>query len=1274
MADSRAFSVAKLDDQSWASLGDAVERFEASWQTTPGAELAPFVPSSGGPLRKRVLIELIKVDQEYSWRSGERRTLEAYLSDWPELRSNREAVVELLEGECLTRTVFDGLPTLDELRSRFPKLCHEIDLDAIDAKAETERPSGRKPAAPLAASDTSDGTAHEIASKPDVLPLRVGNQFGRYEIRGLLGRGGTATVYRAYDGQLGREVALKIPRFDPAAEPTVLERLVREGRAAAAIRHPNICPIFDAGQVEGTYYVTMALIEGASLAAWIQEGRAIAPCEAAGIVQKLAQASDRAHASGIVHRDIKPSNVMIDEAGEPVLMDFGLARQAQDAAITTTGSLVGTPAYMSPEQVRGEHEQVDHQTDIYGLGVLLYHLLTGRLPFSSPLPRVLAEIERGKPPRPRSVRPELDRVLEAICLKAMATRPADRYQSAGEMAAALEEYLGSERQAAKSPPRRTRRLLLGAAGGALVLLAGVLVYLNTGEGTLVLNVNEPDVQLAIDGQRQKVEIRSPRDRIDVTVSAGQHQLEVTKDGFTSYTREFRIFRGGKAELSAKLLPLSNVEAWRPSTGRLVGREPGSRAVAVELAALAERIEAGVSDDPQDEKVVALREELVDFNRRHVGTPEAIRAAELMAQLPWPADNLRRDEIPSYELQVAGGGDPTKAPPELVAIWGDSRLNHWTGWVPSTHSIAFHPEGHTVATAGGTSDGTVRLWDIATGKQERVFVHSHVLGAAFSPDGTRIASVSEGEGGSVKLWETATGREILVFPGHSGYVGAVAFSPDANTVASGGITDKTVRLWDTDTGRERATLNHGASIQSLAFSVNGEILASGGGGMAKLWKMPSGEPLRTFTREDDSGTETHVALSTDGKLLAAGSAHIASPNGLLTVWEVSTGKQLLSLEEEVLRGFPLAFSPDSRTLAIGSGAGLKRFDVTSWRKLPTIPAGSVKCLAFSPDGKLIASRSSGAPGLRIWDAATGEEHSSARGELCAADICPLAISLDGRILAGASRERIRLWDMASGRELEPPLGHQGQVNCLAYSPDGRLLAWGSEDGTVTLWDALQQRPHASFRHPLRVRSVAFSPDGKTLASASWDKSVKLWDLATGSEIATLRGHTGSVNAVAFSPDGLTLASASGAPDGKTDQTVRLWNVATGQTRQLLEGPPIWHLCLAFSPDGRLVASGGHGLKVWDADTGELRFYRPSGITIFSLAFSPDGRTIAAASSYGMLQFWNAQDGESQSTLRLAPGGNILNLTYTPDGRHLVTANGNGTIYILRLASVPLFGAK
>jgi tetratricopeptide (TPR) repeat protein len=313
--------------------------------------------------------------------------------------------------------------------------------------------------------------------------------FGRYELRELLGRGGMGAVYLASDSQLHRLVALKLPRLRGEDHPEARERFLREARAPAGLHHPNICPVYDAGEIDGALYLSMAYIEGEPLSRRIQRQGPLPVGEAAALAATAARAMQEAHDRGIVHRDLKPANVMVDRRGQPVVMDFGLAQrtaQAGEARLTQSGAVVGTPAYMAPEQAQGgDGGTVGPACDVYSLGVVLYEMLAGRLPFRAEgVGQLLAQVQRDPPPRPSEFRPDLPPGLEAVCLRALAKKPAERFASMTDFAAALAPF--TERAPAPAacnllqtvdyvPPRR-RRWWLAAAGLLLAVLAGVLWY------------------------------------------------------------------------------------------------------------------------------------------------------------------------------------------------------------------------------------------------------------------------------------------------------------------------------------------------------------------------------------------------------------------------------------------------------------------------------------------------------------------------------------------------------------------------------------------------------------------------------------------------------------------------------------------------------------------------------------------------------------------------------------------------------------------------------
>jgi hypothetical protein len=480
-----------------------------------------------------------------------------------------------------------------------------------DVHVHRETPSPDRTASPVT-EDRQASRAPETKAPVARFPEEFPAPFGRYRILELLGKGGMGAVYLAHDTQLDRPVALKVPQFEAADEPQVLERFYREARAAATILHPNICPLHDVGEVAGTPYLTMAYIEGKPLSEFAA-ARPLTPRQSGLLVRKLALALQEAHKRGVIHRDLKPSNVMIDRRGEPIIMDFGLARRtrARDPRLTQRGSVLGTPAYMPPEQVSGDIEATGPASDVYSLGVILYELLTGRLPFIGDAMAMLSQVLMDEPPAPSELRPDLDPALEAICLKAMAKKIEDRYASMAELAAALTDTLRSSTPAsgpAAAPPpkpavvetkaeaegfrtsqmgglrsvanlhaqlrarktgadrsrRRPKRaggrkvpawVWLTSAGLGVALLVGlvaaVVVRMKTRDGVLVVEVNEPNAEVYVDGNRVTVTWRDGGKKAEVRVKPGTHKVEVKKGGLTAYGEEVTLEAGGKKPIRAR---------------------------------------------------------------------------------------------------------------------------------------------------------------------------------------------------------------------------------------------------------------------------------------------------------------------------------------------------------------------------------------------------------------------------------------------------------------------------------------------------------------------------------------------------------------------------------------------------------------------------------------------------------------------------------------------------------------------------------------------------
>jgi predicted Ser/Thr protein kinase len=424
------------------------------------------------------VLQLARAELRQRLERGEECCAEDLLALLPALSSHASLAIDLVYEEFVLRGKLGQQPRPEDWLARFPQWQEQLRRQfQIHGMLHPE-------------------IDHSAATTPDTPPQpgvqqRPGREaaperFGDYELLEKLGEGGMGVVYKARDTVLGRIVALKRMGRGKLALPQEIERFYREARAAAQSPHPHIVPVYDFGEHAGEHYLTMAFVSGGSLAD--HRERFAEPRAAVALLEKVARAVQAAHEKGIIHRDLKPANVLLDEQGEPLVSDFGLAKRVDDdVGLTHTGDVLGTPAYMAPEQAAGRISQISARTDVWALGVMLYELLTGQRPFAGPdRSAMTVQIQSVDPPPPRTLRPQVDRALELIVLKCLEKDPEQRYRSAQALVDDLQRWQRGERISARPEgwPRRLRRSLLrgsrwrvlAATGlGLALLLGGVLL-------------------------------------------------------------------------------------------------------------------------------------------------------------------------------------------------------------------------------------------------------------------------------------------------------------------------------------------------------------------------------------------------------------------------------------------------------------------------------------------------------------------------------------------------------------------------------------------------------------------------------------------------------------------------------------------------------------------------------------------------------------------------------------------------------------------------------
>jgi WD40 repeat protein/serine/threonine protein kinase/tetratricopeptide (TPR) repeat protein len=1024
---------------------------------------------------------------------------------------------------------------------------------------------------------------------PPDKPGRLG-QLDRYEVIETIGHGGMGVVLKAIDRSLQRIVAIKVLAAHLATSPGARKRFIREAQAAAAVRNDHVISIYAVEESRELPYLVMEYIEGVSLEERIRGAAPLGLKEILRIGMQTAAGLAAAHAQGLVHRDIKPANILLENGVQRVkITDFGLARTVDDASLTQSGIVAGTPQYMAPEQARGE--PVDQRTDLFSLGSVLYTLCTGRAPFRAE--GTMAVLKRVCEDRSRPIReinPEIPDWLVETIDRLHAKNPADRWQSASELADLFERQLAYLQHPTGEPPPRpppvrpasqARGRVRNVALAAFVIVAAGLVLT---ELSGLTRLTAPVRRLIPAGVARDDSHATDKDR---------GQSDIRRDPQKSVVEETQTTDPKPAGLALPRLPV--------------------------LDQLQE------SDIPPAERFPWQPRELVAVLGEH-------------RQRHW--DTIRTVTFsPDGKLFASAGHDR-----QICLV--DAGTMHMqlvlSGHAREIYGVAFSPDSRRLLSTG--ADGTIRLWDLSTGRERLRFQGPDVSTncVAFSADGRR--AISGSDDALVRVWDIDTGWELRRFAGHEAAVGPVEFSRDGQRAISASL-DRTARVWDVATGRQISKFaEHRGMVQGLAFLPDGRralssnyLLGSDSGQSSpadyslRLWDVETGAELHRF--EGHQQPVVTLAVSADGHRAAS-----CSLDGTVRVWDLESGAELARIAHDRVSGragvgqmWTVALSPDGSQVAYG-GAGFYRA-VRVWgidRNKELFPLsghfGIASSIALSIDGQYALTGSWYETAVRLWDVATRRELRPFLGHTDG--IWCTGFAPDSQfVLSGSADRTLKLWEVDRRKAVHSFEGHTGAVNMFAVSPDGRravTAGWFNGDETVRHWDLENQRELGRFVGHARggVDYVAYAPDGERVATAGGDHSVRVWDANTREQLDSCMGHTGQVLCVAFSPDGSQLASSD------VDGTVWTWRPEQGLVtgRQFPRRHQTHVRSVAWAPSGSALATCDiDGLVViWDAATGSrLREWKFPG-WVNMVAFAADGRHLLTANGNGTIYILRLDD--------------------------------------------------
>lgn len=1071
-----------------------------------------------------------------------------------------------------------------------------------------------------------------------------------YQIDGEVARGGIGRVLAARDERLDRRVAVKVLLEESGDYE---DRFVREALVTARLQHPAIVPVYEAGRwPTGEPFYAMKLVSGKPLLEIIEECRTLD--ERLPLLTRVLAVADAmayAHERHIIHRDLKPANILVGAHGETVLIDWGLAKDLRESnasssndvgvdlgalahennALTMMGSVMGTPSYMPPEQAAGD--SVDERADVYALGAILYHVLSGKQPYAGydglqTIMRVLEE-----PPQAlEALQGGIPRDLLTIIEKAMHRERDLRYPTAKEFAEDLRRFLAGQLVGAHHYSSRERVIRFVRKYRAAFAVACVAVVLMAFNGALFVSriVKERD---RAENERHHAEVARQQ-----SIAAEEHAT-ARADELTLVEARAAVERDPNAAL-AWLKALSPAfRKW--SAARIIAADAWSRGTSTTYRIHREMINGVITTEDEKFLLSASDDHMARIVNLENGSSRTLDG--------------HTDEVWSIGLSSDGNRVVTASKDRSIRLWdfatgkllrtmeghtagivyarfahqdkvvfsqsddctlrmwdveaGTSRILASGKWV-ALKSVVGPDERHFL-TAG--QDGTVWLVDLDNPEPKRISalsVNWHVVQVGgkypmiFSADGRR--ALAGGVDGIVREWDFQA-EKLHVYEGQTDAITRVAYSPDGRLIVAASA-DGSLRVWDRISGTSRLLPAQEANVSVLAFSPDGTMLAAAGyDRAARIIDLSNGSRRRFVGMQD---TVSDARFTKDGMRLI-----IASGEGAVRIFQLrqESGRLLAKHSGPALA---VDVSPRGDSVVSAGVDGQVRLVSTSQNEPSEIGLsghiGAVPIVRFSPDGELILS--SGMDNTaRLWDRSGHQIQSIS---VPGTEAMKVAFSPDGRLVAlGSTDGVVKIWDIDSGalRQMGPP---NKRIIHLAFSPDGRQLGMTGSEQMAGIWDVETGQYRDLRGHEFFVSAIAFSPDGGTVVTGGGDHRLRFWDSgATEPRTYDASGYT--MQGLIFLPDGASILGNNG------NGYVRRWDVASGKTLQTFRGHRGNVTSLRLSNDARalVTSSDDRTVRIYDIETGENRVIGMHDASVRQVAIDPRGSWVVSVGEDGAVRLWS-----------------------------------------------------